>query len=155
MTNEQILEKQVEALEKLLQLRSAIIEELETKVTNLQQEIATKNAQIIWPSVTTPWTSVPGVTVPYNPPTIYPYSGGNSGSIVIGPSFCPDGTPHQYPSMWGGTNPPACSKCGNYRSAGLSGILGTLTGSAQINGTSGSGSNVSTNNVFTLQSIAK
>jgi hypothetical protein len=36
MTNEQILEQQVEALEKLLQLKQAIIEELESKVQKQQ-----------------------------------------------------------------------------------------------------------------------
>ena len=52
MTNEQILEQQVEALEKLLQLRSAIIEELEAKVAKLQ-------AQTIYPGMSTPYTVQP------------------------------------------------------------------------------------------------
>lgn len=38
MTNEQILEQQVDALEKLLKLKQAVIEELETKISRLQNQ---------------------------------------------------------------------------------------------------------------------
>jgi hypothetical protein len=169
MTNEQILEKQVEALEKLLQLRSAIIEELETKVASLKQEIASKYVY-------------PGVTItPYNPPITYPQYGGGGGSLTLGPLTCPDGTPHQYPSMWGGTTPPACSKCGLYPDYS-SGITTISTTSGMGMGSAGNtiipnaapftlnGAPVHTtgymqpvditdvgnaNNVFTLKSIAK
>lgn len=99
MTNEEILEKQVEALEKLLQLRTAIIEELESKVRKLETE------KYINAPHTYPGYDYPGiVNVPY-------FGGGLSGTITA-INTCPDGTPHEYPSMWGGINPPPCNKCG-------------------------------------------
>jgi hypothetical protein len=81
MTTEQVLEKQVEALEKLLQLKQAVIDELEAKVQRLQN----------------PYPYYPGVTVtPYTVPSWQ----------------CTDGGPHNYPSLWGGTSAPPCTKCG-------------------------------------------
>src|ERR1035438_1970641 len=123
MTNEEILEKQVEALEKLLQLRSAIIEELEQKVTNLRNELAVAKS-IQWPGTTqTPWTS----------PS--PWYGQGGGSVItINTNTCPDGTPHQYPSMWGGTNPPSCSKCGAQVCSG-NGALGAINHGGSISTT--------------------
>jgi hypothetical protein len=106
MTNEQILEQQVEALEKLLQLKQAVIEELESKVQKLQY-----------------------------PPL--PYSGGGAGvinlpSVWTVPPMCTDGLPHQYPSMWGGTSQPSCTKCGQYPSIFNSGagVITTTSGGA-------------------------
>ena len=40
MTNEEILERQVEALEKLMQLKQAVIDELEIKVAKLQPQLS-------------------------------------------------------------------------------------------------------------------
>lgn len=171
MTNEEILEKQVEALEKLLQLRAAIIEELEAKNAKLNSDLS--NARLQWPGVvTTPWIS------PAPMPT-YPWGG--TGTIVIS-NTCPDGLPHQYPSTWGGTNLPSCTKCGAQQSMNPFGGNITLT-SAHINsqpvgagGTCGTPlvhttgylqnadlaagdalnvSNNSKNNIFTLNRITK
>jgi hypothetical protein len=38
MTNEEILAQQVEALEKLLQLKQAVIDELESKISKMEME---------------------------------------------------------------------------------------------------------------------
>ena len=46
MTNEEILEKQVEALEKLLQIKQAIIEELEAKVLSFKEVIIAKDQEL-------------------------------------------------------------------------------------------------------------
>lgn len=108
MTNEEILEKQVEALEKLLQLRAALIEELEAKVSKLNSDLS--NARLQWPGTTTPWISPLTPIAPHNPWIPGPTWGG-TGTIVIS-NNCPDGTPHQYPSTWGGTGPIPCTKCG-------------------------------------------
>ena len=139
MTNEEILEKQVEALEKLLQLRSAVIEELEAKVINLQNEIAAKNHSLQWPGqINAPYIGAPGV--PFMPNHL------GGGSIIISnSSTCPDGTPHQYPSMWGGTSMPPCSKCGAYQN-GIGGgcITTTLTTAQNTNITYTGGSCINT-----------
>lgn len=151
MTNEEILEKQVEALEKLLQLRAAIIEDLEQKVADLQNQAAKQNFPGIgYPGViNTPWIS---------PPITQPWLPGQSGTTVIISNTCPDGTPHQYPSMWGGIGSPTCTKCGGMASLGAA--SGTVTsgycapvhttGLVQALDPSDSGSNV-----FTLQNAAK
>ena len=168
MTNEQILEQQVEALEKLLQLRSAIIEDLEHKVSNLQQELANKS--LTWPNT----INVP--SVPWNPA---PWIGGGGGTITIS-NTCPDGTPHQYPTMWGGTGPISCQKCGamissnigitstTLTTAGLAGQgsqqCGANTAPFNINGTPvhttgymqpASTNLTSKNNVFSLNGLTK
>src|ERR1035437_2723159 len=101
MTNEEILEKQVEALEKLLQLRSAIIEELESKVSSLRIELARQqNAG---------WSPGTGINTPW---IAQQYDPGGSGTTITLSNLCPNGSQHQYPTTWGGTNPPSCSKCG-------------------------------------------
>ena len=109
MTNEEILEKQVEALEKLLQLRSAIIEELEARVDKLETE-KTTNQPYTWPYsppvITTPWIN----PQPWNPNIQFP---GGSGSITI-TNICSDGSLHTY-----GPNSGTCTKCGQG--------LGTIT----------------------------
>jgi hypothetical protein len=101
MTNEQILEKQVEALEKLLQLKEAVITELEAKVSRLQYPYGSLGG------IGGPAVSIPSVwTVPQNT------------------WQCTDGQPHTYPNPWGGTTSPHCTKCGmqaNY--GGSSGII--------------------------------
>jgi hypothetical protein len=126
MTNEQILEQQVEALEKLLQLRAAIIEELEAKVDRLEADKI--NIAPSYPGVNLPWITTPYVQ-PYNPGF-----GGSSGTIIIS-SNCPDGTPHQYPQTWSGTCVP-CVKCGQ--------SMGTISG---ITTQAGGGSNIAFTNV--------
>lgn len=98
MTNEEILEQQIEALEKLLQLRKAVIEELEAKVAKLEAERSYPNPA---PWITTPWVG--------------PIGGGTGilggGSTITITNLCPDGSPHQYPAVWSGINP-CCTKCG-------------------------------------------
>jgi hypothetical protein len=107
MTNEQILEKQVEALEKLLQLKAAVIDELEAKIQRMQ------------PGIT--WTTPQYIQTPYIPyqggaggigTTFGGGSGGGTITVTGGSASCPDGTPHQYPSMCGGAGPSCCAKCG-------------------------------------------
>jgi hypothetical protein len=100
MTNEQVLEKQVEALERLLRLKEAIIEELDNKVQKLQSQ-----------GITT------GSGAGYSPYV-----------QQFRPSWiCSDGNPHQYPQVWQGVVPPPCDKCGQfvlqpYQGYGNSGI---------------------------------
>ena len=118
MTNEQILEQQVEALEKLLKLKQAVVEELEAKINRLQF----------------PYPGLGGII---NTPFIQPYPGhlggggggwqgqGQAGSVTI--------CNHEYPSMWGGTGPVPCTKCGQ-PFQGASGNI-TIVGSNGNNGT--------------------
>ena len=128
MTNEEILGQQVEALEKLLQLKEAVIQELESKVNKLELE---------------------KVQAPYNQPHYIPWvgqphwQGGSAGStITINTHNCPDGTPHQYPSGWGtthhGTTHPACVKCGfmpgNFTTVATSGFSTFCNASEEGNG---------------------
>lgn len=90
MTNEQILEQQVEALEKLLKLKQAVVEELEAKVSRLE------NSQLYPGVINTPF--IPYVRSPFTQVV---------DRCTVGPSFA-----HEYPSSWGGTTPPRCTKCG-------------------------------------------
>jgi hypothetical protein len=177
MTNEDILEQQVEALEKLLQLKTAVIEELEAKVSRLEADKADKAAHP-YPGVNTPWITQPYIQ-PYQPNIIY--TPGQSDTITIF-TACPDGTPHQYPSMWGGTNSPSCAKCGqsNIISAGTTTGHFTTSPNGNSNVTIGTPQNITLtgaqcnlpvhtsgyaqtvdlldptqNNVFALQNAAK
>ena len=155
MTNEEILEKQVEALEKLLQLRTAIIEELEAKVSKLEMEQITSAPQ--YPYSNPPWVTYPQIQPQYQP--------GVSGGVITISNTCPDGTPHIYPQTWGGTNVP-CAKCGNcIPGIGTTTTLGmggsTITTTSAPVHTSGyispvdGGGYTSQNNVLTLKSTAK
>lgn len=114
MTNEEILEKQVEALEKLLQLRVAVIEELEAKVAKLSgannygtwqgapfigggtlQQGYTGQGQILGGGTSgITWTT--------------PQQGAVAGTI-IGVGICTDGAMHSFPSSVLGS---PCAKCG-------------------------------------------
>src|ERR1017187_565080 len=88
MTKEQILEQQVEALEKLLKLKQALVEELEAKVERM------------------PFGGViPGYYPGVGLPSIQPQVGQG---IQVMSQWCV----HEYPSMWGSTTPPPCLKCG-------------------------------------------
>lgn len=103
MTNEEILEKQVEALEKLLQLKQAIIDEQDSKINKLEMEKI--HSQPPYP-----------INLPYiGNPAPMPFIGG--GGINFDP--CPIGPihTHDYPTMWHGTTPPPCSKCGKQSQA--------------------------------------
>lgn len=95
--SEELLEKQVEMLEKLLQLKGAVIEELEAKVNKLEMEKAAAS---------------------------YPYSHTHTYTV---PNFisnpCIDGSAHNYPSYWNGTNTPNCTKCGRQQPAATSGYI--------------------------------
>src|ERR1019366_4813517 len=111
----------------LLQLRVAIIEELEAKIDKL--EAASRMSAPNWnpgvwtpqyqPTITTPWIGNPQPFIP----------GMQSGSITIS-NVCPDGQIHQY-----GTNAGPCTRCGQ--------SLGTLTGIAITGGTVTSGASTS------------
>ena len=87
LTNEQILEQQIEALEKLLQLKTAVIEELEAKVQKLQNLHPTLGGSIV---------NLPYVAAPPN------------SSLQ-----CSDGQFHQYPTLFGGSSYPSCVRCGH------------------------------------------
>lgn len=174
MDEKQILEKQVEALEKLLQLRQAVIEELESKVSKLECEKINATPSYPLPGTYTPWISTPYVQ-PYNPG--FGGSGfGGSGTITIS-NTCPDGTPHQYPQTYGGTCVP-CVKCGQNIGT-ITSVTGITTqGPLNINGntTTRANGNITftntagnvpihtagyvapvdmNNNVFTLANVAK
>jgi len=147
MTNEQILEKQVEALEKLLQLRTAIIEELEQQVSKLQAEKMTYPFQ---PTVTnTPWFGTPQI----NP---NPFIGAPSSGTITISNTCPDGSPHEYPNMWSGITGAHCKRCGATQgivtSASTTGCVITSNNaiSAQIDPNA-----TLTGNVLTLLNAAK
>ena len=119
MTNEEILEQQVEALEKLLQLKQAIINEQERKIEKLQNGEPNTSWQ--------PWRS-PNQLNPFGPLVNLP-------SIQTFPP-CSDGTyNHAFPQLWGGIHPPTCYKCGqpatstNIISSTTSGVI-TVTNAA-------------------------
>ena len=150
MTNEQILEKQVEALEKLLQLRSAIIEELEIKVASLQNEVARQNLNPFPMTITTtPW-----IGQPY----------GVGGGVITSPNTCPDGTPHNYAHPHSNGINTYCIKCGcsNLITGGNIGVATTgyiapasPNDLAQANGTNIAGQNTTHTNVRALTNVAK
>ncbi len=135
MTNEQILDQQVEALEKLLQLKQAIIDELEKKVSQLE-------------AIQSPWANPgwvgggpiigqPAVQSPY----IQPFIGGGGTTTIIVSNTCPDGTPHEFPFNLSGTSN-CCEKCGHYSGS----ITNVTLADAKANG--------ATSNVFTLNDAA-
>lgn len=93
MTNEQLLEKQIEMLEKLLQLKEAVIEELENKIARIQ---SIGNTPYI--------TNIPSVWTTYKVP--------------LNQDMCTDGTPHAIPSPWLSVTAPYCTKCGATVSTG-------------------------------------
>jgi hypothetical protein len=123
MTNEEILEQQVEALEKLLQLRTAIVGELEAKVAKLQAEKYNNlgpgyyspisghtsigsgilgqgtNGQVLQGGSGTgiTWTNIPNNTIP-----------NSAGTITIN-TQCHNGHPHHYDNT---SYPACCSVCG-------------------------------------------
>lgn len=158
MTNEEILEQQIEALEKLLQLRKAVIDELESKLAKVQAE---KNA------LQYPWLGGSGglgiSSPPYHQP-MYPGIGGG-GTSTIQINLCPDGTPHQYPSSWGhSTATPCCTKCGcpmfgagnvTTQAGAMGGGHVTLTNGAGLCNTLSADGISQANNVITLASAAK
>lgn len=95
MTHEEILDKQIEAYEKLLQLKQAVIDEQERKINKLEAEkISIGSGTTFVPSV---WQNPPYVTYSWQ---------------------CNDGQPHawQYPSHSHNTAP-YCSKCGAQQAA--------------------------------------
>lgn len=91
MTNEQILEKQVDALEKLLQIKEAIIQEQEARISKLERDVR--------PNLNVPYT-VPRY---FNPNPLFPSAFSNP---------CPNGQNHEYDFPWLSTSPQPCKKCG-------------------------------------------
>lgn len=85
MTNEEILEKQVEALEKLLQIKEAIIKEHESKISQLEMERL--------------YNPQPFIGRPYSAPSVF----------TADP--CSDGGHHDYAYPWFSTSPQPCKKC--------------------------------------------
>jgi len=160
MTNEEILEKQVEALEKLLQLRAAIIEELEAKVNKLEAEKLALNPQI--PGVNVPWITTPWISPPIQQPW-NPLLPGQSGTVIIS-NTCPDGSPHQYGPWGSGAGNNHCTKCGQHSGTitgvSTSGYMAPVstTGLVQVadpNDSNAYGCASNSANVFTLQNAAK
>jgi len=102
MTNEQILEQQVEALEKLLQLKSELLAEQERKIARIQNELAIEKNKIypggLYPGVQpySPWNNpIVGPGIVYDPnTTIYgggPIIGNGTNGLVL--KMNPDGSP--------------------------------------------------------------
>jgi hypothetical protein len=103
MEEKEILQRQVDALEKLLQIKDAIIHEQEAKINKLENE-ALVNSFPQFPSVQTPYLPPAGQQI--NIPSMWPAD------------QCPSSTSgyHDYPHPWGGTVPPSCRKCGKQAS---------------------------------------
>lgn len=118
MTKEEILEQQVEALEKLLDLKSEIVDAQARKIDRIETELAQEKQK---------HTPYPGVWYP----SVQPWVGGNT--ITLPTAQCPaTGSYHEYPSLWNGTSPAPCSKCGQYpSSSGIITIGGTGVVTAQ------------------------
>lgn len=93
MDEKEILQRQVEALEKLLQIKEAIIVTQEEKISRLEREAV----------------AYPGINFPPPPPhqPVFIPSIWQSP-----PDVCPDGSPHDYPNPWFSTQPAPCKKCG-------------------------------------------
>jgi len=140
MTNEQILEKQVEALEKLLQIKQAIIEEHEAKIGRLEAE--RYNIPNGFPGI--PWTG-PGLVQPFMP-LQHPI---NVPSVwTVDP--CTDGGLHDYPFPWNSTSPPSCKKCGKMGHQSQWTVTSGTTTTLQNNPNDADDSN----NVLTLSTAA-
>jgi len=114
MTNEQILEKQVEALEKLLQLKEAVIQELEAKIARMQ------------------YPTYPGIP-------LYGQGGISIPSVWTYQATCPDGSQHTFgtsntctkcgaASMGGGSVITSAFTNPNQGIAGQGGAAGGLAG---------------------------
>ncbi len=119
MTKEEMLQEQIDMMDKLLKLKQAVIDELEAKIVRLEMAPATIGAP--WPGF--PWPNpAPGLV---NIPSVF-------GPVDVCPSN-PSGL-HDYPNPWNGTQPPCCKACGKpawSSSSGtiLGGIGSTLAGS--------------------------
>ena len=98
MTEKEILEKQVEALEKLLQIKEAIIQEQDSKIARLENEaIMAPYAKPYFPSVQQQVYPAPGLSTP---------------SVWTPQDPCVDGAGHNFNYPWFSTNPQPCAKCG-------------------------------------------
>ena len=120
MTKEEILDEQIEAMEKLLKLKSAVIEEQDNKIQRLEQELSREKS--------THWAPA------WSPQPMYPGAGwtgtggGLLGGSTIGLSNCPSGGFHEYPLTWSNPNAlPPCTKCG-YQQQAFGTTLGTIGG---------------------------
>lgn len=93
-TKEELLQEHIETLEKLLDLKTEIITELEKKIGRLET----------FPNV------FPGGTYPSPqlPPLIGPGTINLPSVWTIDPNTCQ----HEYPNPWFATVPPPCKKCG-------------------------------------------
>jgi hypothetical protein len=132
MTTEEVLEQQVEVLEKLLKLKQALIEELEAKVGRLEMENGLNRLGSV------PW----GQPIHVQSPFISVFD-----PCPIGPT-----THHEYPLVWHGTIPPPCSKCGkpqNMGGAQAGGLAGGITGIGSSNN-AGQASVSAANNIGTV-----
>lgn len=112
MDEKEILQRQVDALEKLLQIKEAIIQEQESKIQKLENEaIVAKFPQ---------YPSFPGVHIgPYIGPPQPPFNVPNSVPSVWTNDPCNDGGFHNYPAPWYGTAAPQCTKCGKMQHQSL------------------------------------
>lgn len=89
MDEKEILQRQVDALEKLLQIKEAIIQEQESKIRKLENEAISRQ-----------FIPMPPPMPPISIPSIW----------QVDP--CTDGNLHEYPFPWHATTPPPCKKCG-------------------------------------------
>lgn len=91
MTKEQILDEQIEALEKLLQLKSELLAAQERKIERLNQELAQEKQKTSpFPGWFTPQPYQPI----YNPPVVGPGLIFDPGQITYGGVKITDGTSH-------------------------------------------------------------
>ena len=97
MDEKEILQRQVDALEKLLQIKEAIIQEQEARITKLE------NAALI-----EKFPQFPGVQFPQIPPP--PFMPSIPSVWQVDP--CSDGQLHEYDFPWHSTSPQPCKKCG-------------------------------------------
>jgi len=99
MDEKEILQRQVDALEKLLQIKEAIIQEHEAKITRLESEELLRKFPQFPQMPQAPYISPP-IPPQINIPSVWQHDP------------CTDGGLHQYDFPWHSTSPQPCKKCG-------------------------------------------
>lgn len=100
MDEKEILQRQIDALEKLLNIKESIIQEQEKKISELERR---QDFPGIWAPPYQPLPTMPPYAPP-QPPIFIP--------SVFKHDPCSDGGPHEYDFPWYSTNPQPCKKCG-------------------------------------------